>query len=120
MNGEQITGAVVMALCSFICAALFTAIGVHAGKSDKPVNFWSGVKVDPRKVTDVYAYNTACGRLWKTYSVPYWIAGFFGAISGIWEFFIYFSLAALILACVPGISLLIRQYNRIEKQYISR
>ena len=120
MNGEQIAGAIIMALCNFLCAAIFYGIGVHASCTDKPVNFWSGIKVDTKKVSDVYAYNAECSVMWKVYSVPFWIAGVSGALSGRWEYFNYISLAIEILSFFPGLIMLIKHYKGIEKRYIFR
>ena len=120
MNGDQIAGAIITALCNFLCAAVFFGIGYHASRTDKPVNFWSGIRVDPKKVSDVFAYNAECGIMWKWYSLPFWAAGILGGLSGIWEYFIYVSLAAEILSFFPGLFFLIRHYRGIEKRYILR
>ena len=118
MDKQSIAGAIIMALCSFGCAVLFSGIGFHAKKSDKPVAFWSGSKVDPKKVTDIPAYNRAYGVMWRIYAIPYWLSGVISCVGVAGE---GYTLAAAILmsvACFPGLFFLIFQYIKIERKYI--
>ena len=120
MDKEQIAGMIVMVICCFCCGILFFGIGLWAQKAVKPVHFWSGTRVDPAKVTDINGYNRANGVMWKLYSIPYWVAGILSCL----EFLCYgFNIAAailLFLACFPGLFILVWNYNRIEKRYITR
>ncbi|MBR4290386.1 MAG: hypothetical protein IKT52_07080 [Oscillospiraceae bacterium] len=119
MNGEQTVGTIIMLLCSWGCAVLFYLIGRFADRSRKPVHFWAGTKIDPRRISDVEAYNHANAAMWKLYSVPYWLAGVLSCFGLLSEVFIIAGMVMLFLACVPGIPLLIREYKQIERIYVS-
>ncbi len=119
MDKENLAGAIIMALCSGLCALTFLVIGLHAERADKPVNFWSGTSVDPKRVKDILGYNHANAVMWKLYSIPYWLATALG-ILGLWgQGFVIASAIVLSLACIPGLFWLIRHYKTIEKRYLS-
>ena len=119
MDNENLAGAIIMALCCGFCALTFLAIGLHAERADKPVNFWSGTSVDPKRVRDVLGYNHANAVMWKQYSVPFWVSAILG-ILGLWgEGFVMASAIVLSLACVPGLFWLIRRYKTIERKYLN-
>ena len=112
MDGEAIFGMIIMSMCSFGCAGTFFGIGAFAVKRKDPVHFWTGSSVDPKTISDIPAYNRANAKLWKRYSVPYWLSGMFAlfglpVVSGI----------LLFLACTIGIWWLVSSYNRILKRY---
>ena len=120
MDDINILGLVIMIICCWGSAALFLGIGIHARKSTRPILFWAGSVIDPQAVTDISAYNRETGGMWMFYSVPYWIAGaidlfFQGSDQGT-----IFAAVVLLLACLPGIPLLIRQYRRIAEKYIRK
>ena len=120
MDKAQIAGMVIMAFCCFGCALLFFGIGIWADKSEKPVHFWSGTKIDPEKVTDIPGYNHACSVMWKWYSIPYWMSGIFSCLDFMGRGFMVTAAVLLFAACIPGLFFLVRQYRRIEKTYILR
>jgi len=120
MNGENIAGIVIMAVCCFGSALLFSVIGLHANKADKPVHFWAGSTIDPENVSDIRAYNRKCAIMWLWYSIPYCIAGAVAVLGGGEDSAIIISAFVLAAACIPGIPILIFHYRRIEKRYISR
>ena len=95
----------------FSCAALFYGIGIYAQKRKAPMWFWSGTEVKPSAITDVARYNLENGRMWKTYSLWFWISGI--AIG----FSVGIALAILFLAATLGSALLIRRYLKIQKTY---
>ena len=105
-----------MIICCLGCAALFYGIGIWADKSEKPVHFWSGSKVDPATIADVDSYNHDNAVMWKVYSVAYWIAG----VLAFFDHCMIYATVLLILACFPGMFFLVRQYMRIEKRYKKR
>ena len=104
-------GAIIWYVTMFGCAALIFGIGVYAKKLEKPMWFWSGSQVDIKSITDVKAYNLENSRMWKWYSVWYWIAG----IAWYWSQTI--ALITLVLGSTVGIALLIGSYLKIEKKY---
>ena len=121
MDKGNLVGTIIMAICCFGCGILFLCIGLHASKAEKPVNFWSGVSVPAEKVSDVLSYNHACAIMWKVYAIPYFIAGVIGCLDFSGDMPIMISSILLFAAaCFPGLPLLIWQYRRIEKKYISR
>ena len=104
---EQAVWFLIMAPCS----AVFTAIGIYAWHRKKPMWFWSGSGVDEREISDVPAYNRANGRMWITFSLPFWLSAFIGFWSEI---------AAVVLTvanCIIGIPVLVIVYLRIYAKY---
>lgn len=98
-------------LVTWGCATLFFGIGIYAGKSKKPICFWSGTTVPAEEISDIPAYNQANRTMWILYSIPYWI-------SGIVVFRFPNTAAVLIVAaCSVGLIWLIRHYKMIERKY---
>ena len=118
MDREAIVGSIIMVLCCWGCAAVFTGIAIHARKRKDPINFWSGTEVDSASVRDIAAYNRENGIMWLVYSVPYWISGGVSFFFGAGDHVAVIAVVLLVLACFPGIVLLIRHYRKIEKKYI--
>jgi len=117
MNGDAIFGAIMMILCGFGCGALFSWLGSWAVNRKDPMHFWTGTTVDPETISDVPAYNRANARMWKQYSIPYWISGAAGILI-FWDVRILVLSVILIgLACTVGLWWLINTYRKIEKQY---
>ena len=104
-------GAIIWYVIMFGCAALFYGIGIYAGRLEKPMWFWSGSVVDAAAITDVKAYNRENARMWKWYSVWYWVAGL------AWNWSEAVALVALFASCSVGIVILVRTYKKIEKKY---
>ena len=104
-------GAIIWYVTMFGCALLFYFIGVYANKIEKPMWFWAGSEVDPAVITDVKAYNAENAKIWKWYSVWYWIAG----IAWFWSAAL--AVAVLILGCSVGVAILISTFGKIEKKY---
>lgn len=120
MSGADFAGTVIMVVCCWGCAALFFGIGVWANRRKTPMNFWAGMEIDPKTVSDIPAYNRENAVMWKVYSIPFWIAGALSLLAG-WAN--WCEIAALILiglACFPGLLLLIYHYRKIESRYICR
>lgn len=120
MNTDAFAGTVIMVVCCWGCAALFSGIGLWAKHSLKPVNFYSGTSVDPKTISDISAYNRANGRMWMLYSLPFWMAGAFSLFIGRANWCAIAALCLITLACVPGLFLLVRAYKRICGQYMIR
>lgn len=118
MTGKAIVGTVIMAVSCMGSAALFFGIGVWAGRRKTPMHFWAGTEPDPKTVSGIAAYNHENAVMRKGYPIPYWIAGALSLFQANWC-----AIAALILlalSCFPGLPLLIRHHQRIEKKYIFR
>ena len=118
MDGETIVGAIIMCVVCCGCGALFLGIGVWANGLEKPMHFWSGSVIDPKTVRDIPEYNRKNALMWKWYSLPYWFAGIFGLFSWKCEWCMYVSMALLLIACIPGLGVLIACYKHIEKEHI--
>ena len=118
MSGEQIVSTVIMFCCCLGCGFLFLLIGVRAGRSAKPVSFWAGIEVDAERVRHIAEYNKANARMWKFYSIPYFISGILAQLGFLYSTYMYVSLIVLLLAAIPGIPILILHYKKIEKKYI--
>ena len=118
MDSEDIVGMIIMLISCWGCAALFYGIGRWAQRRKDPMHFWSGSTIDPATITDIPAYNQENGKMWKRYSIPYWISGFFALFFGVSEWFVHISLAILVLAFAPGLYFLIRKYNAICREYM--
>ena len=112
MDGEKILGIIVMVFCCFLCGGTFLGIGIWAKKSKKPMHFYSGTTVDSKTVSDIPAYNLENSKMWKVYSIPFWV-------SCIVSFF-HIGAAAIIMsvACFPGFLWLIFRYKQICKKYL--
>lgn len=119
MDREEIFGMIIMSICCFGCAALFFGIGIHMQRSDKPAHFWAGSEVKAEWITDIFAYNRENGRMWKLYSVPYFLSGVLGSLYRLHEGYMIAAVIILVLAAFPGIWILIRQYREIELKYIN-
>ena len=117
MDKEGIIGAVIMLLCCWISAAVFLGIALWARKSEKPIHFWAGSRIDPKTVTDISAYNRENAKMWTWYSAPYWIAGLCSWLGRGADWAALIGVGLLVLACVPGIPLLVRRYKRIAEKY---
>ena len=117
MEGERIFGVILMTFVNLMCAGIFYGIGVWAQKRKDPMHFYSGTTVDPKTISDVPAYNRENSRLWKQYSIPFWLcAGC--AFGSIWvEGLMTVSIVLLVLGCTVGIGWLVLKYNRILKAY---
>jgi len=119
MNREQVFGVIIMFLCCFGCGFLFLMIGLRADKSDNPVNFWAGKPVRSEWIKDITGYNKANARMWKVYSIPYFLSAVLSLLNSTYENMMIVSLVVLILAALPGIPILIRHYQKIEKKYVN-
>ena len=94
-----------------LCGAVFTGIGIYARKRKQPMWFWSGSGVKEAEIADVPAYNRANGRMWITFSLPFWLSAFLG----FWR-----EIAAVVLTvanCIIGIPVLVIVYLRIYAKY---
>lgn len=117
MDGERIFGIVLMTFVNLMCAGIFYGIGVWAQKRKDPMHFNSGTTVDPKTISDVPAYNRENARLWKQYSLPFWLcAGC--AFGSIWaEDLMKVSITLLVFGCTLGGGWLVWRYQRILKIY---
>lgn len=98
-------------VCVFGTAALFYCIGIYAQRRKKPMWFWAGAEVREAEITDVRAYNRENGRMWKIFSVWFWLAG----AAMLWS--AWAALLLLFLGCTAGIAILIGTFRRIDKKY---
>ena len=105
------TGKIIGCIVYFGCAILFYGIGIYAQRLQKPMWFFSGTEVDPQTITDVGQYNRENARMWKLYSLWYWIAG--GLT--IWDATV--AVVPLILGCTVGMVLLVATYRKIYEKY---
>ena len=110
-------GKIIWWIVSFGCAILFYSIGVYAAKLKKPMHFWSGSAVDPKTISNVPAYNRANGRMWKQFSVPFWMCGIL-SIGSLWADWCAVAYTILIFAgSIGGGIWLALRYNQIRKKY---
>ena len=117
MEAGQILGVIVMTLCGFGCGALFFGIGVWATKRKDPMHFYTGSKVDPKTITNVPAYNRANARMWKQFSVSFWMCGVL-AIASIWAQWCAAAYTILIFAgSIGGGIWLVLRYQKISRQF---
>ena len=117
MSGEEMFGLIIMLGCCFGCAAMIYGIGFWAEKSKKPFGFWTFKEVKPDSISDIPAYNRENSRMWKRYSIPWFLAALC-AIGGIWlPWLNILAISLVILACTLGIGWLIWYYKRILRKY---
>lgn len=117
MEGERLFGIILMTFINLMCAGIFYGIGVWAQKREDPMHFYSGTTVDPKTISDIPAYNRENEKLWKTYSVPFWICALC-AFASIWvDVLMTVSIIVLVLGCTVGIGWLVWKYQRILKAY---
>ena len=117
MNGEQIFGIILMTFINLMCAGIFYGIGVWANKRKDPMHFYAGSTIDPKTISDIPTYNRENAKLWKMFSVPFWLcAGC--AFGSIWmETLMTVSIIILVLGCTVGIGWLVVGYHKILKTY---
>lgn len=120
MNVDTIFGMLITTVCSFLCAAIFYGIGIWAAKRNDPMHFYSGTTLDPNSISDVTAYNLENAKMWKTFSIQFWLSGLCGALSFLDNRLSTVSIALLIAGCSVGIVWLVRKYHRILKKYLIR
>ena len=117
MSGDQIFGVIMLVGVCFGCGAMIYGIGLWAERSKKPFGFWTFREVKSETISDIASYNRENGKLWKLYSVPFFLAGFCG-IGGIWSRWLnVIAIILLVLACTLGIGWLIWNYKRIFRKY---
>lgn len=117
MNGEQIFGIIIMCFVGFGCGLLFFGIGYSAQISKKPMHFYSGTSVDPKTISDIPAYNRENARMWKFYSIPYWLTGVTALLSIFDERLMAICSILIGIACTAGIAWLVLTYKRIHNKY---
>lgn len=98
-------------VCVFGSAALFYCIGLYAQRRKKPMWFWAGMEIKETEIIDVRAYNQENGRMWKLFSIWFWLAG----AAELWNS--WAALLFLLLGCTAGIAILIRTFKRINQKY---
>ena len=117
LDGEKIFCVIVMVLSCWGCAGLFCGIGYWAKKRKDPMHFYSGSTVDPKSISDIPAYNRANSRMWMTYSIPFWLCGFF-SIAGLWAS--WCGVVSVVLLCVGSIAgsvWLVLRYQKIRRKF---
>ena len=117
MDGEQIFGIILMTFVNLMCAGVFYGIGVWAQKRKDPMHFYSGTTLDPKTISDIPAYNHENAKLWKTYSVPFWLCAMCSLASMWVEPLMTVSIVVLVLGCTLGGGWLVWKYHRILKKY---
>lgn len=117
MNGESIFAMIILSFSGFGCGGVFWWIGHWSELRSDPMHFWSGSKVDPEAISDIPAYNRENARMWKLYSIPYWISGLAAIGTGWSDVFAVISLISITFACTYGIWWLIRSYRNIWNRY---
>ena len=92
-------------------SAFITGIGIYAWNRKKPMWFWSGTNVKESEISDIPAYNRACGIMFIAYSALFWISTILGGVhetaGGIF----------LILGCVLGTPVMVLIYGKIYEKY---
>ena len=117
MDGERIFGIILMTFINLLCAGIFYGIGLWAKNRKDPMHFYSGTTVDPRTISDIPAYNRENEKLWKTYSVPFFLCAVC-AFGSIWiKVLMTVSIAVLVLACTVGGGWLVWKYSKILSTY---
>ena len=120
MNGDTIFAMIIIGFCSLLCAGIFYGIGIWAEKRTDPMHFYSGTNVDPRTISDIPAYNGENARMWKLFSVPFWLCVLCSVLC-FWDVrFSTVSIVLLVVSCTVGIGWLVARYHRILKKYTVR
>lgn len=118
MDKSDIAGLVILIVCCWGSGAVFYGIGRWAAGRKTPMHFWAGSEVDPKTVSDIPAYNRENGRMWKQYSLSFWLAGVLGIV-GMWHPWCdIVALIVLCLACTVGFWWLVKSYQRIRNRYL--
>ena len=120
MNADTIVGMIIISLCTLLCAVIFYGIGIWASKRKDPMHFYSGTTVDPQSLSDVTAYNFENAKMWKSFSVPFWLGTLCSVISFWDNRFSAVSIALLIAGSTVGTVWLVWKYQRILKEYSIR
>ena len=120
MNGETIFGMIIMTFCNLLCAGIFYGIGIWASKRKDPMHFYSGTTVDPRTISDIPAYNRENAKMWKLFSLPFWLSTLCSILSLFLPWCSTVSIALMVAGSTVGIVWLVRKYHRICKKYMIR
>ena len=120
MNGEGILGGIIMTGCGLGCALTFFVIGIWAQRRKDPMHFYSGTTVDPKTVSDIPAYNMENAKMWKQFSIPFWLSGLLGIVSFFEPRLFGLSTVFLMVGSTFGIGWLVWKYSTIAKKYIIR
>lgn len=120
MDGEAILGSIIMTMCGLGCALTFFVIGIWAQRRKDPMHFYSGTTVDPKTVSDIPAYNMENAKMWKQFSIPFWLSGFLGIVSIFLPDLLGVSAALLMVGSTLGCGWLLWKYSTIAKKYITR
>ena len=117
MSGEDIFGLIIMLSVSGSCGVFFWFLGRNALNSRKPVGFWTGKGIKAESISDIAAYNRENARLWKIYSLSYFVICIL-SVAGFWiSWMNMLAVILLILVCTAGVGWLIWKYTRIYRKY---
>jgi len=112
MEHSILLGRVILAVCCWLCAALFIGIGIYAFRTKKPMHFWSGAVVKRSEIRNIPAYNRKNAVMWLLYGGVYLLIGLIGAAG-------YTEAAAILLwvSIFSGIPVLVLCYRKIYRKY---
>jgi hypothetical protein len=92
-------------------ALIFGALALWAFRSRKPVHFRSGSVVRPEEITDIPAYNRACGVMFALYGASFLPSCLLTLIN------VALGVTAFALAATAGVVPLVVAYKRIYNKY---
>lgn len=111
MTKEQIIGYAVMMGCTWLCALVLVGIGIFAERQTKPSKMRAKSDYETEGIVDHVGFNKEVGRLWKLYSIPFWICGVLWFVSS------KLTCILILVAALPGYLVLKFCYFRIAKRY---
>ena len=117
MSGEDIFGMIMIIGLSLLCGGIFLGIGIRASCLSTPIGFWTGKEVKSDQITDIPSYNRENARMWKQYSMFYFVACGVQILTLWIPALDWLPCCVLTLACTAGIWWLIRRYREILWKY---
>lgn len=111
MSKEQLIGNLIVLIFCWSIAGLSLLVGFAATKISKPMTSITGSKSRLENIWDVKGFNREVGKLWKYYSIPFWVAG------PLWLIHVKLGALVMLLGVVPGLFVLHFFYCRIAKKF---
>ena len=111
MSREQFIGNLFVLVFCWGAAALALIVGIVSSKISKPMTSITGSKRRIEDIWDVKGFNREVGKIWKYYSIPFWVAG------PLWMILPKLGAVIMLLSVIPGLFVVHYFYGRTAKKF---
>ena len=103
-------GRIIGCMSCVLCGLPFLYIGTYEKNNKEPISFWTGDTSLSSKLKDIQSYNLKMAKLYKNYSIAYFIS----AIT-----FIFSPIIGMIILCISilGIFVIYKYYKKYLNLY---